>query len=627
MFKNHLVIYENVSKENPTKDRKDSKDKEKEYTTTTTIINDTFIKSGDFSKSQDDVLGTLNITVPFSKENLSKWAPLKRNVKIVGGVFDSENLFHGRTNEINQNGVELEVTLEDPGWKLKEDYDGADYDADIHEVLTTIIKKARLKPIINDIPDEKINRTDIWASNTGGEAGKGCVGGPGKCSCGKFLAGSGVSNHYWKNYCPICGKSGTLKYTGLNDNTDPCGGKAGNVIVEGHIWCCPSCADYCVTCGWDHRDRAGPHRLIPCSADVQTSSDKTSTDTSSDTTSTDTTKKTESTAADSTGTVPTGETETPETHTYEEELRKICDSRDYQIIVNQNEECIIRPSQLPKKPDYAIEKWMMEKDSFEYNFKMPTGDYVIATEATVTYDKGTSTVRIQELYDIYGSKTPIKMSLPKMHKEEAELEAKRALYAVLRETSSEMSFNMLTTGKIHPGMWIEVFNPKLGIKEVVWVNSIDMQLDITTPFTTEVTCKYMPENPELEDLAGGKTGNLGSLEAIGKEEAKFRDCQIGHCGIPGNDPSYPWSNEKWGASDCWGDSFWLYDKFYAAGIPCRILGSGKHRWVEIDMGQGWIEFPGYIETGRKWGGYHHGSGGKRGTLIVGPNDPNSHPGL
>jgi hypothetical protein len=69
---------------------------------------------------------------------------------------------------------------------------------------------------------------------------------------------------------------------------------------------------------------------------------------------------------------------------------------------------------------------------------------------------------------------------------------------------------------------------------------------------------------------------------------------------------------------------------YAAGIPARILKCGSHRYVEYNDGTGWKQFPGYTDTGRKWGGKHHGSASchTTPTIIVPPGtSPENRPGL
>jgi hypothetical protein len=96
------------------------------------------------------------------------------------------------------------------------------------------------------------------------------------------------------------------------------------------------------------------------------------------------------------------------------------------------------------------------------------------------------------------------------------------------------------------------------------------------------------------------------IDKIGRMEAKFLDIQ---------GQSYPGVMEKVGYGDCWADSLWLYDHFLKAGIKARILGSGWHRWVEYNIGKGWTEFPGYLNSGRKWGGHHYGSGGYSGRTV------------
>ncbi len=76
------------------------------------------------------------------------------------------------------------------------------------------------------------------------------------------------------------------------------------------------------------------------------------------------------------------------------------------------------------------------------------------------------------------------------------------------------------------------------------------------------------------------------LNAIGTAEAKFADVQ---------GQSSPSVMAKCGYGDCWADSGWLFEQLTAKGIETRIMEASNpsglyylHRWVEINIGNGWV---------------------------------------
>ena len=96
------------------------------------------------------------------------------------------------------------------------------------------------------------------------------------------------------------------------------------------------------------------------------------------------------------------------------------------------------------------------------------------------------------------------------------------------------------------------------------------------------------------------------VDSIGYAEAKFRDVQ---------GQSSPTVMAEVGYGDCWADSGWLYSKLSAAGIAVRIIGhtSGSyplHRWIEINIGNGWQTWD-YA----KYNSQHHGPTGS-GDYVV-----------
>lgn len=96
------------------------------------------------------------------------------------------------------------------------------------------------------------------------------------------------------------------------------------------------------------------------------------------------------------------------------------------------------------------------------------------------------------------------------------------------------------------------------------------------------------------------------VDSIGYAEAKFEDIQ---------GQSSASVMDKCGYGDCWADSSWLYGKLSKAGIAVRIIGhtTGSyplHRWIEINIGNGWKTW-----DYSKYNSQHHGPTGS-GPYVV-----------
>ncbi|MDD1775173.1 MAG: pseudomurein-binding protein [Methanobacterium sp.] len=97
------------------------------------------------------------------------------------------------------------------------------------------------------------------------------------------------------------------------------------------------------------------------------------------------------------------------------------------------------------------------------------------------------------------------------------------------------------------------------------------------------------------------------IDSIGNKEAQYEDIQ---------GQSSPTVMEQVGYGDCWADSGWLYNKLSAAGIAVRVMGTTSggiyylHRWVEINIGNGWTTW-----NYNKYNSQHYGALGS-GIFVV-----------
>ena len=535
-----------------------------------------------FSKDKDDVMGTGDVKLVLSNQNWYDWAPIATELKIEGGVFDNGVLFNGRTAEVEQDDIYMSTPIQDLGWKLKRPYDG-DYSGDISDVFKKLITAAGLIPVLKGIKKEKITRNGIYSSDNvqGYLSGKGVCGtGKSSCSYCSRKAGGKTYTTCIENRCPHCGKTGTMKYFRAKNKTDfqgPCGrleysgGQAGDArrgkyaIVEGMFMCCACDSDYCIVCGHNHRQTEVASILSGGLNSKKAESTSTST---SSTSSSDKDTETDSNLPD-------------QPVSYEDELKKICDPRDYHVSVNQKGECVIQSSNMPGAASFEVKRWMMEAGSYNEGIN----EINIPTVAKVVYNKGTAKAYYKPLYNVYGEINPITESQPKMHKDEAERRAQALLNQVLRDKKLKVSFKMLATHRVYPGAWIKVTNPKTGISNILFVQSVDLDLDPKQVFTMSVECRYGPATPTFND--NSFTEVMGNVTSIANEAKKYRWCDGAQdaAGMVRN-----------GCGSCWAMSEFLYNKCRAAGIPARIVQyktvySSRHRTVQIKQGSSWVDFP------------------------------------
>lgn len=564
------------------------------------------LKGSSGEKSKDDVMGTTDITFPFTNKNWDTFGPHELKAEIKGGVFDNKRILRGRTGRAEQAGYELLIKFQDDGYQLKKPYSGDDYNDEwIEDVLKKIVGETEdLKLKLRDIKHEKISRSEVHSSGT---ATGGCVTGTAypQSQCGQGAAYK-VHTYSWQDKCSRCNKTGVLTKnlkgtpaagcdtSGLTCDLSKGGCDVDYDAVTGFSTECadgrPNAASCTPGCGY---------QLVACTGGSVTP------------TSAEEVASTDTVSEDSTD-VEATETAVEESGSIEEELQAICAYKDYHMVVTQNQEVYIQSRFRPNKPDFVVKPWMMKKNSFHYAFEPDPELEDIPTTAIVTYANGTVKVSIPELVKQRGEGTPLRDKQSKMNKSEAVKHAWSLLFGVLREQTLEISFEMLLTGSFSVGHWIEVENPKTGSSDIYWVDNISMNLDPASIHTMTVNGLYMPKKQETK--SGG--GNLASLDAIGREEAKFGDCQEGT--NPGSSSSA--YMEKNGCGNCWADSEWLYNKLSAAGIQCRVMGNHggsypRHAWIEINTGGGWVTYP-YSTYGSKHTGVPSGVGEV--FVLIGP---------
>lgn len=565
---------------------------------------------GEYTQTTDegDCLGTGTMKIPYSDAIYKQVKPGFEDLKINGGIYDDGTIFGGRTSGVQVDDNIITVNLQDYGYKLKADY-SLEFDSeDIRDIFKKIIKAASMIPILQGIRKEDVSKTQATtdttatdptaatttdstadptastdptasadasavAGDTSGTASTdktGCISYTGAATCSdsaahKKIGASGTFS--WKNVCPItsCAKTGHLKQGCKGaDEVTCCAGSGG----------CG--ADFCGVCGKEKYNRHGSDfasdwHLTPCDGTASASGSG------------------------------------AELKTYEDYLNFLCQDRQYNWFVTPNNEVMVVSWDNPDFADEPIPDWCIERGHFTEKINTTQTSNTIK----VQYKGGTLLVQDKDMVALFGQKIGgvIKSKNSNIH--QAHGLGMSALGLMLVDQDIEYDMTILGSHMYRTGKWVKFNNPKTGQYLEMFISSckttITPDANIRMDFKLKVAPKYIQSSSSGGSGAGG---DPTSLDAIGKQEATYTDCQS---------PQVPASrldaNDKMGCSNCWGDSYWLYDKMTAAGFKCRIVcGDGGchtgpgHRWMEYMDGGKWVPFPGYMDTGRKWGGWHHGPG-------------------
>lgn len=82
----------------------------------------TYFHSLSIDKQVTDFMGTCELRCPYDSDLMEYWEPIRQSCVVYGSNRgDYKILFIGRVRELKQDGYELCITLQDYGWKFKQD--------------------------------------------------------------------------------------------------------------------------------------------------------------------------------------------------------------------------------------------------------------------------------------------------------------------------------------------------------------------------------------------------------------------------------------------------------------------------------------------------------------------------
>ena len=207
-----------------------------------------------------------------------------------------------------------------------------------------------------------------------------------------------------------------------------------------------------------------------------------------------------------------------------------------------------------------------------------------------------------------------------LNAEQAQSFADKTLNKLQRENGFNVDITVIGHPEYFVGRWVNTNLTRYNFKDRLYIKVMNFSLAAgEAPRNDLNLVKWYPLiEPSRESSSSSGSGDMSTLDEIGREEAKFGSvqnvCSRSSCYI------------RYKTGDCWADSEWLYDKLNNAGIPARIMGNRggsypRHTWIEINMGSGWQTYP-YSKYGSRHVGIPSGVG--RVFVLIKEGNPPAH---
>lgn len=406
----------------------------------------------------------------------------------------------------------------------------------------------------------------------------------------------------YKNYCPMCHKTGTLIIHQSKSNS-------GKPTKDSEISCRGSggCgADFCGKCG-DELNGTHRSKLVPADGQIGDSSESTS---------------------------GSGGGAAIKDKTFEDCIRRICAATDSVFIV-ENNAAVLFPytdwmALTLQKDRETISKDNIDPDVFEIEYNT-TGTY---NKVTATWGKTTDTAKegktktkkdgkfttkeknnkdgTAEMSKQYDSlieqfgELEKHVDLQVKDRNTVEFILNALLIQYIREFNSSYKVRSLNKTKFVGGTFYAVDNLNTDKLDILYLNGYTIRTQKDEPLYIDLEFKYGPsavedinDYQEYSGSGGGSSSDAGSVNAsdilgIGRELAKYKyqtGCSTYEC------------MKKKGYGECYAMSDALFTELSKKGYTVKIIqypsshsSSGTHRTVQYKDGTEWKDFP-YRECG------------------------------
>ena len=588
-----------------------------------------YITSITIDCDKNDIVTTAQVSFRYNKRLMEYWIPGKTTFAIIGGTYDREVLFVGRTSEINQRGSEIELVGQNIGWKFKmymtTKFEKTLYKQPIKDVVKMIFKQLGFEKGKYHIDLSGIPNLDDYILDencTIVKGGKTVQNVPELTDVIKNLKSYDIDKYVSK-------KSQTHETQEVADQYNEIM-KAQSILQVIDNDKTHSIAsirqNYGVTTSVSEKE----DKLIftPTMERIQGG------------------KKLQDFlvkgySADS-------------EYTFEDVLHNIASAIDAHFFIIDTTVCFMsfnalfaNSNMVQKAVTPRVDFWQLQDDSYELN----VNQYGYYNTVIIEYKNGKIEKSYEDLVRIYG-RIPIKYKEPKLDYYGAQLKAQAYLSAHIRDFGMELHATILHSGKYTVSNFIKLKNPLSTSEGLFYIFGTRVQWSADNqPLTCDLDLRFGPNNPDDPEIPevgasyssdgsgnGGGTGSTASANVSVNIAQAAREITAG-CTTEDDKAFaiYDWvdkyvkydyySGTRYSPTtmlsrkmgNCWDTAYLIYELCSAVGVRCEVWngyyqfldGTYGHLWNRIHY-QGKMVFAdtGYGSTGEikrnPIGSYHGG---------------------
>lgn len=565
-----------------------------------------YLNSLSIDLDKSDILGTSQVTFPYSQKLMEYWIPGKTTFAIIGGTFDREVLFVGRVSEVNQRGDQIEMVGQNVGWKFKS-YMTTKFQKTLEGMTVKNAVKLIFKQLgftkgkyhidLSGIPS--LNKYKIGEDCSVEKNGESVQNVPELTQVVKNLGSYNIDKY-------VAEKSRTRDTQVVADDYDK---KSQMVSMDrsinsGHYYI-PSSLRQNYGIGTEYEEEELLY--VPLLDKIQGTQDLE-----------DYLVKGYSGKGD---------------YTYEEVLQNIASAIDAHFFIIDTTVCfmsynaLIANSQIIQKNVIpTIEFWQLQEGSYELDLNQ----YGYYNTVYVRYKNGVVVKRYDDLVRVF-DEIPITYNEPKLDYDGAMLKAQAYLSAHIRDFGMELKATILHTGKIVPATFIKLQNPLTMSEGLFFIQGTSVQWNADSQtLISDLDLRFGPDNPDNPEIpeAGVSYSPSAKSSAVhnGNVSVDVTKAAEEMC-MGATDPDtcaeriYNWfvrnvkyrlyynsdhsikQTLKGKSSNCYDTSIAAYQLFTEKGIKCQFIhgtlytGSRsyghywlkilyKGKWCIVDLGRG-----------------------------------------
>ena len=586
-----------------------------------------YITSISIDCDKNDIVTTAQVSFRYDKRLMEYWIPGKTTFAIVGGTYDREILFVGRTSEINQRGPEIELVGQNIGWKFKmymtTKFEKTLYKQPIKDVVKMIFKqlgfeKGKYHIDLTGIPNlDSYILDENCAVVKNGETVQNV---PELTDVIKNLQSYDIDKYVAK-------KSQTHEVQDVADQYNQIM-KSESILQVVDNDKAHSIASIRENLGVTTSVSKKEEKLLftPTLDRIQGTQDLKD-------------FLIKGYSADS-------------EYTFEDVLHNIASAIDAHFFIIDTTVCFMsfnalfaNSNMIQKANTPRVDFWQLQDESFDLN----VNQYGYYNTVIVEYKNGKIEKSYEDLVRIYG-RIPITYKEPKLDYYGAQLKAQAYLSAHIRDFGMEIQATILHSGKYTVSNFIKLKNPLTMSEGLFYIYGIRVQWSADNqPLVCDLELRYGPENPdapEVPEVGGsysnsgsGSGGGTGASENVSANIAKAAQEITAGC-MTEDDKAlaiYDWvdkyvkydfySESRYSPTEmltrkmgnCWDTAYLIYELCSAVGVRCEVWngyyqfldGTYGHLWNRIHYkGQMMFADTGYGSTGEikrnPIGSYHGG---------------------